>query len=287
VHHHNVLRELSVSVLGVPRGVPCVLTVHDHRLVGDSDGSLAGIRDAVDRLVKRPLDLRVARGAVDATLAVSDDLAARLRTAGMRGVAVVDNPAGDPGPEPAPPSGSRAVLFAGRLSPDKGVDVLLGAWREVVAADPLAELVIVGDGPAEAGVAAAAAGLPRVRLLGRLSVSATQDLLRSARVVCVPSLPAQRREGTPLVAAEAALHGRGLVVSDDAGLAALVGALGAGAVVPAGDATALALALADRLADDRLVDREGAALRAAAVPRFSTDAVAPRHRQIYEALRRG
>src|SRR5579872_621042 len=30
IHHHNVLRELSVSVLGVPAGTPTVMTVHEH-----------------------------------------------------------------------------------------------------------------------------------------------------------------------------------------------------------------------------------------------------------------
>src|SRR3954469_4017845 len=34
IHHHNVLRELSVSVLGVPSGTPTVMTVHEHRLLG-------------------------------------------------------------------------------------------------------------------------------------------------------------------------------------------------------------------------------------------------------------
>lgn len=287
VHHHNVLRELSVSVLGVPRGLPCVLTVHDHRLVGDADGALGGVRAAVDRVVKRPLDRRVARRVVDAALAVSPELARRLTAAGFSGVTTVDNSGGDPGPEPPPPSASATVLYAGRLSPDKGVDVLLRAWPDVVARQPQAELVVVGDGPSSRAVAAAAGGLSRVRLTGRLGVAQTQDLLRSARVVCVPSLPARRREGTPLVAAEAALQGRALVVSDDTGLADFVTGLGAGAVAPAGDPVALAAALTDRLDDDALADREGAVLRAAAVPRCSTDAVAAQVRRLYASVCRG
>src|SRR5438094_336584 len=37
VHYHNVVRELSVSVLGVPARVPGVMTVHEHRLLGVPD----------------------------------------------------------------------------------------------------------------------------------------------------------------------------------------------------------------------------------------------------------
>jgi len=61
VHHHNVIRELSVAVLGAPRELPCVLTVHDHRLVGAADPRADKVRALVDRLVKRPLDRAVAR----------------------------------------------------------------------------------------------------------------------------------------------------------------------------------------------------------------------------------
>ena len=287
IHHHNVLRELSVSVLGVPRGVPCVLTVHDHRLLGVADGSLRGVRGQVDRLVKRPGDAWAARRAVDATLAVSAELGEGLGSAGFRGVRVVDNPGGDPGPEPPPPSASQTVLCAGRLSPDKGIHVLLRAWEQVAAQHAAADLVVVGDGPSAGPLREVAAGLPRVRMTGRLRADAVRDLLRSARVVVVPSLPAQRLEGTPLVAVEAALHGRSLVVSDDPGLASLVGALGAGAVVPAGDVGALADAVSARLADPAAADAEGAALRAAAVPRFSTDASAAQVHAVYESLVHG
>ena len=282
VHHHNVLRELSVSVLGVPRGVPSVLTVHDHRLVGDADGGLRGVRAAVDRHVKGPLDLRVARRQVDATLAVSADLARRLTAAGLPRVQVVGVPAGDPGPEPPPPSASRRVVAASRLSRDKGLDVLLDAWE--LLADPTAELVLAGDGPDRARLAARAGQLRGVRLTGRLDVAQTQELLRSARVVCVPSLPRLRREGTPLVAAEAALLGRALVVSDDPGLADLAGRLGAGAVLPAGDAHGLAAALRRRLDDDALADAEGADLRTVAVGVLSTDAVVAQLRATYASL---
>lgn len=282
VHHHNVLRELSVSVLGAARGVPRVLTVHDHRLVGDADGGLRGVRRLVDRRLKRPLDLAVARRQVDATLAVSADLARRLVAEGMARVEVVGVPAGDPGPEPPAPSTSRRVVAAGRLSRDKGLDVLLRAWR--LLDDDSAELVLAGDGPEAGPLAAQARGLPGVRLTGRLGVAETQDLLRSARVVCVPSLPGLRREGTPLVAAEAALLGRSLVVSDDPGLAGLVARLGAGAVVAAGDAAALAGALRARLDDDALADAEGATLRAAAVGSVSTDAVVTQLRATYTSV---
>src|ERR1700674_3704214 len=59
VHHHNVLRELSVSVLGVPREIPSMLTVHDFRMLGVGDGQRARMERA--KLAKGRFDRAIAR----------------------------------------------------------------------------------------------------------------------------------------------------------------------------------------------------------------------------------
>lgn len=63
LHFHNVVRELSVSVLGAAPGVPRVLTVHDGRLLGDADGRGGALR-AYQRL-RAPRDAAAARRHVD------------------------------------------------------------------------------------------------------------------------------------------------------------------------------------------------------------------------------
>ncbi len=41
----------------------------------------------------------------------------------------------------------KVAIYIGRLSEEKGVDILLQAWREVVKKEPQVGLIIVGDGP--------------------------------------------------------------------------------------------------------------------------------------------
>lgn len=90
--------------------------------------------------------------------------------------------------------GEFVVLFAGRVTPDKGVDVLVEAFRHVVTSLPEARLVVVGlqpTGPAqtvpdayEARLLEAADGLPVTWVHRRSDVV---PLLHAADVAAVPS----------------------------------------------------------------------------------------------------
>src|SRR5262249_15414383 len=82
VHHHHVIRELSVSVLGVPDGVPCALTVHDHRLAGGADQSHRWWLDGA-KTVKGVFDRAVVRHKVDVLMAVSEQIGSQLRAFGF------------------------------------------------------------------------------------------------------------------------------------------------------------------------------------------------------------
>jgi len=99
---------------------------------------------------------------------------------------------------------SGAVLYVGRLSPTKGIESLLQAWRGVIERDPTATLTIVGGGDAtylarlqrirqDFGIAAS------VRFLGRVDDEMKERLLRSHRVFAFPS----REEGFGIVLVEA------------------------------------------------------------------------------------
>src|SRR5215213_1753232 len=78
------------------------------------------------------------------------------------------------------------VLFAGRLAPEKGVDVLIGAMAGLGS---WAELDVAGDGPERARLEALAVehAPGRVRFHGRLPKGRLLDMVRSAAVVVVPS----------------------------------------------------------------------------------------------------
>ncbi len=147
------------------------------------------------------------------------------------------------------------AVCVGRVTRQKGQDILLEAWAAVREQCPHALLALVGDGD----------GLLRLHVRdgdGVLLVPAvpdTRDWLAAAHVVVVPS----RWEGLPLVALEALARGRSLVCSDIPGLAEVVQD-GVGAAVPPCDAGALAAAIAHRLSRPAEADAEGRAAAGAA-----------------------
>lgn len=145
------------------------------------------------------------------------------------------------------------VVCPGRLHRQKGQLRLLDAWPRVLDAVPDAELILVGEGPDRAALLERR--LPGVRLVGQ--VPDVPRWLAAADVVALPST----WEGMSLALLEARATARAVVVTDVPGMREVV-LPGTGAVVPLGEAGALADALAERLRDPDLADREGRAARA-------------------------
>ncbi len=169
------------------------------------------------------------------------------------------------------PDGPLAVSV-GRLSEQKGQDVLLAAWPTVRRSVPGARLVLVGEGPWRDRLEPAAG--EGVVLAG--NSPDPRDWYAAADVVVVPS----RWEGMALVPLEAGASGRSVVISDVAGAREAV-VPGTGAVVPVEDPGALADAVAARLRDPAGVDREGAAARERVIAAFGLDASGARVLDVY------
>lgn len=167
------------------------------------------------------------------------------------------------------------VVCLGRLSAQKGQDVLLRAWRAVAGRIEGARVVLVGDGPERARLEAEAG--PGVLFAGNRTDP--WDWLAAADVVAMPS----RWEGMSMVMLEAMATGRPVVASDVAGAREAL-ASEAGAVVPAEDPAALASALVARLADPDLAEREGRVGRERAERAHSLDATVARIEVVYRAL---
>jgi len=172
------------------------------------------------------------------------------------------------------PDGPLAVCV-GRLSRQKGQDVLLDGWPSVLSAVPGARLALVGDGP-EGDAVRAAAG-PHVLLPG--NSSDPRDWYAAADVVVVPS----RWEGMALVPLEASASGRSVVISDVAGAREAVPS-DAGSVVPVEDPAAVAGAIASRLRDRTAADREGAAGRSHVLAGYSLPVTGRRMRLVYDQV---
>ncbi|MGH2994746.1 MAG: glycosyltransferase family 4 protein [Gaiellaceae bacterium] len=222
VHAHWLPAALPAAL----SGRPFVLTLHG------TDVELARRAPAL----ARPL-VRRARVVVGVSRALTEE-AERL---GARDARFVPNGVHLPqetGAEADPPE----VLFAGRLSPEKGIEDLLAV------ADGL-ELVVAGDGPLRHRVPQARGMLPRAELY---------RLFDRAAVVVFPS----RRDGFPVACAEAMAHGRAVVASSVGGLPDMVVDGKTGLLVTPGDRPALRAAIDRLLADRQLRRRLGEAARA-------------------------
>ncbi|WBL59223.1 glycosyltransferase family 4 protein [Stutzerimonas stutzeri] len=100
------------------------------------------------------------------------------------------------------------VVFAGRLTAEKGVINLLRAWQMWGVAAP--ELRLVGDGELRAELERMAEGLP-VRFLGQVSAEEAQAQIAGAHLLVLPS---ECFEGFPMVVREAFAFGTPAAVSD-------------------------------------------------------------------------
>jgi glycosyltransferase involved in cell wall biosynthesis len=118
----------------------------------------------------------------------------------------------------------------------------------------------------------------RCRLLGQVP-----DIERVYRA-CDLTVLTSRHEGTPNVVLESMACGVPVVVTDVADNATVVPEGVAGAVVPSGDAAAMAARVLGLLADERTRRQMGAAARRHVQERFSTAAMAGRTAALYERL---
>jgi len=282
-HVHNTWFAMSPSVL-LPlhrRRIPTVMTVHNYRLVCANGLFLRDGEPCEKCLVGSPWNAarhRCYRGSraasavaaagidthrrlatwprlVDTFVALSDFARRRLLRANIPADRLMlgGNFVMDPGLREVPPSRSRDVLFVGRISNEKGLHVLLDAWRRTATAG--LRLLVIGDGPMRRELETRTP--PGVLFLGRVPSAEVMARLREARAVVIPSV---WYEGQPLVALEAIAAGTPLVVSDIGGLPEVLGGSDAGWLVPPGDAAALSAVLA-RLGEDATVDRKGTAAR--------------------------
>jgi glycosyltransferase involved in cell wall biosynthesis len=271
-HLHNIYHQLSPSVLAPLRelGIPIVMTLHDYKLICPSyllldhgkvcEACLGGrFRHAVTRRCKDGSLMASAVLAVETTvhrmgnaydpvqvfICPSRFLAGKIAEAGVfpdrlhvlnnfiaaRGVAPKERPGG-------------GVIYVGRLSQEKGVDVLVEAMGRLGQH----RLDVVGDGPERARLEAlAAASAPgRVCFRGAVSKARVLDLVRSAAVAVMPS---RCHENQPMAVLEAFACAVPVVATQLGGLPELVQHDRYGQTVPADDPTALADAL-DRLLSD-------------------------------------
>jgi 2-deoxystreptamine N-acetyl-D-glucosaminyltransferase/2-deoxystreptamine glucosyltransferase len=246
---------LAGGAVAVLAGVPFVVTLHGSGTAGRfADLELAR---------RRPRLVRAILGRARAVICVSEALAEAARSCGARTVRVIPNGVALP-PRIAREAEPAEVLFAGRLSPEKGI-------AELVAATEGMNLVVAGDGPLRHLVPDA---------LGFVPHSALERLYARSAVVALPS----HREGLPLSVLEAMVHGRPVVATAVGGIPELVEDGVTGLLVPPGDVQALRFALERLLADPVLRRRLGREARRRVSARCSHERVAAQTLSLYRAV---
>lgn len=293
VHLHNIYHQLSPSILRpvAERAIPAVMTLHDYKLACPTYRFLADGRvceaclggrfhNAARRRCKDGSLATSAAAAVESWihattgayapvrlfLCPSEFLAGKMRAANVfadrmrvlhnfvdtEHVAAKDRPGG-------------TVVYVGRLSSEKAVDVLIRAIRLL---GPEIQLDIAGEGPERAALEQLAlrSAPGQVRFHGQLSRDQVLDLLRSAVTAVAPS---RWYENQPMSVLEAFACGVPVVTTSIGGLPELVRPGHTGALVPVDDDAALADALAGLVHDPVTAFAMGRAARAEVEQRFS------------------
>jgi colanic acid/amylovoran biosynthesis glycosyltransferase len=163
-----------------------------------------------------------------------------------------------------PPSrhdGNPIVLAVGRLSAEKGFDVLLEALVQLKQAGAPLRLVLVGEGPLRGSLesTARASGIGElVEFAGELPPAEVRERLGNADLFCLPSFS----EGLPISIMEAMAAGVPVVTTWIAGIPELAEAEVTALTVPPARADALAEALRRLAGDEPLRQRLSLAARA-------------------------
>jgi glycosyltransferase involved in cell wall biosynthesis len=249
--HANWLAGAAVARFA---GKPFVVTLHGSGTAGRfSDLALA---QRSPRLVRRLLD------SARAVICVSPVLAETMRSVGVAnvyeipyGVEIPDEVAG----EDEPPK----VLFAGRLSKEKRIDVVAAATEGLPR-------IVAGDGPLRDLLPDALGFVPQQELF---------ELMERAAVLLLTS----EREGLPNVVLEAMARGKTVVSTPVGGIPAVIKDGETGLLVPIGDVDATRAAVERALGDAKLRRRIGAAARERVREYCSWDRVAELTLQVYES----
>ena len=285
VHLHDTLPVLIRRTLAKARsaGKPVVTTYHNDYI----KTTLAG--KALKRL-RWALQGRRTLHSSDARIVLTPFFEELLRKKGVRGdLHVIPNGFSPVEKEPdeppmlSPRDKSRPLVsFVGRLSDQKGVDVLMDAM-DSYDGDPGFDLAIAGKGELSDWLAerhSRSSSKERITVLGLVSEAEKRWLYENSAAIAIPS----RFEGLPTVLLESMHAGTPVIMADVNGLGGMVERSGCGLSVPCEDHHALASAIKTAcLSDDKTRSDWGSAGREAARD-YQWDRVTDRVLEVYRGV---
>lgn len=256
IHAHNTFAVISSSICwaAARAGIPVVQTLHNFRLLCVQAMFLRDGRVCEDCLGRLPwrgvarrcyrdsslqsaalaaaIGIHRALGTYRSTIARYIALTAFCREKFIEGGLPASRIAVKPNfvdIARAPETARRGGLFVGRLSPEKGIGVLLDALKDL----PGIRLDVIGDGPERERVAAH----PQINFLGWLAPAEVHARMRGAAYLVMPSV---WYESFPRTLVEAFGSGLPVVASRIGALAELVDHGGTGLLFEPGSARDLA-----------------------------------------------
>ncbi len=279
-HVHNTWFQLSTSIFAAIRsaGSPLAVTLHNYRsvcanafllregkpctLCPDGKSALPAIQHRCYRnstLLSTAAAAAITAGqarnvwqsAPNLLIAVSAFVQDKLIQGGLpaESMIVKHHFVADPGPRGTPPSRSNAVLYVGRLSPEKGIEQLLKAWARADRGELVLELIgeEIPNAPRRSGLGS------DIRFLGKLRPEELQEKMLSARALVMPSLS---YESFGMVLIEAMASGLPVMASRIGAIPEVLGSWPSELLVEPNSVTALSAAL-DLLSEGTLLDRAG------------------------------
>jgi L-malate glycosyltransferase len=171
------------------------------------------------------------------------------------------------------------ILYLAGLHRNKGIFILLDAFKKINERFPDCRLRIAGKGWHEHEARRVATEMKSsqcIEFLGSVGRQDVKRLMNECSVFCLPSYA----EAFGMAALEAMACGRPVVVTDAGGLAHVVSSEG-GKKIPVGDPEQLASALIDILADPALGERMGKANRCMVEQVYAWPRVVERLEEIY------
>jgi glycosyltransferase involved in cell wall biosynthesis len=310
VHIHNTFPQLSPSIVWSVRArhVPVVQSLHNYRLACANALLLrqgSPCEACVGRLPISAVRWKCYRGSMAATLPVALSQAVHglvgtnrhrvnahivfsefarsvMLRAGLspKSVFVKAHSVPDPRPTLMEQPRRNQVVFVGRLASEKGVDILVNAWRRT---RPVGwRLVVIGDGPERISLTDSGAGIDGIEWRGWLG---EQDVLQEMQRSRFLVMPSRWYETFGLVLVEAMAVGTPAIVPRHGVFPEIVGDEALLFAPGSTDDLAVAIASATNMAEEQWLKRSGAARRRFE-DRFTIDVNYRKLVEIYDAAQR-
>ncbi len=237
IHLHNIYNELSPGILfGVDHN-NIIMTVHDTLLVNpvsvlsERNGTnciartckgcsnCIGWKGAVYERIKHWIHSPLLQK-IRLFITPSQFMADFMREAGFGPIKVIPN--GIKLFNYAPITNWNNLLYVGRLSKDKGVEVLLKAFADVIKSQPTIQLTLVGTGPDREYFEALAQDLSlskNVNFTGAQNKEQIEEHYKQSTIVVVPSI---FPDNFPTVCIEALSVGRPVIGSNIGGIPEII-----------------------------------------------------------------